>query len=64
MGLILENATHLQQRNPDDFLASPVRSNAPYAGPLLTDENGVIQRIELKELVPDELWDQLAGTSA
>lgn len=63
LGLLVESATGLLRRREQDFDASPVSSDAQYAGPVTADENGLIQRIDLEELVPDELWERLGPGS-
>jgi len=59
LGLLVESATALIRRAENDFIAPPVNSNASYAGPVTSDEHGIIQRIELAQLVPDDLWERL-----
>jgi chemotaxis-related protein WspB len=55
VGLIAENATEIQQIEPDDFastgLAVPGES---YLGPIAIGPRGPIQRIELDNLLPSQ----------
>lgn len=64
LGILLEKATGLLRRNDDEFEAAPIQSGALYAGRVATDEEGIVQRIELRELVPDEVWSALDGETA
>lgn len=59
LGLLVESATRLQHLDDNDFAASPVKSDVRYAGPVATDADGLVQRIELEQLVPDDLWERL-----
>ncbi|MEO5510099.1 MAG: chemotaxis protein CheW [Longimicrobiales bacterium] len=64
LGILLEKATGLLRRNDEDFTDSPVESAAVYAGRVATDERGIIQRIEIRDLVPDDVWSALDGVTA
>ena len=56
LGLIAENATETIRLEPTDFLNSGLTPNeAPYLGPVAADERGLIQRIEVKKLLPESL---------
>ena len=64
LGLLLENASTLIERAEDDFRESPVQSGAPYMGPIATDGAGVIQRLRLIDLVPQDVWDRLFNATS
>lgn len=63
LGILLEKATGLLRRNDQDFTDSPVESAAAYAGRVATDADGIIQRIEIRDLVPDDVWSALDGVT-
>lgn len=63
LGLLVEAATGLLSLREQEFTASPVTSSARYAGPVATDSIGMLQRIELEQLVPDDLWERLRPQS-
>lgn len=64
LGLLLEQVGDLVRREPSRFHAEPTRSAAPFAGPFTTDDRGeLIQRVELRDLVSDDLWARLADPS-
>jgi chemotaxis-related protein WspB len=63
LGLLLENATSFIRRNEDEFSDSPVQS-AGYAGGVATDEKGLVQRLELQNLVPVDLWRRVPASSS
>jgi len=53
LGLMAERATEMVKRDPNDFVASGVSNPAAaYLGPVLVDERGLIQRIEVNRLLP------------
>ena len=53
LGLIAEKATEIVHRDPADFANSGVvNGDAPYLGPVATDPNGLVQRIEVTRLLP------------
>jgi len=63
VGLIAERATETMRREPREFVTASVRlAAAPFLGPMLTDEHGVIQLITpekiLQENVPMLLFAQ------
>ena len=54
LGLVLEQATETLRCHPDEFQPYGVDSGeAPYLGPVRQDEQGLLQRIEVNELLPD-----------
>lgn len=56
LGLIVEHATEMLQKSPDAFQAAGVLSEtARYLGPVTQDARGLIQRIEVAQLLDDEL---------
>lgn len=60
LGLIAERATETLRRDPADFVAHGVTSTAaPYLGPMATDARGLIQRIEVSQLLPATLRESL-----
>ncbi|MGP1680122.1 MAG: chemotaxis protein CheW [Burkholderiales bacterium] len=60
LGLIAERATETMQRDPADFADSGVvNDDAPYLGPVATDPNGLVQRIEVARLLPAAIRDVL-----
>jgi chemotaxis-related protein WspB len=60
LGLIAEKATETVHRDPADFADSGVASDdAPYLGPVATDPNGLVQRIEVARLLPAAVRDVL-----
>ena len=53
LGLIAERATETVRLDPADFAdAGIVNGGAPYLGPVATDPNGLVQRIEVTRLLP------------
>lgn len=56
VGLIAERATETLRRDRKDFVEAAVQlSAAPFLGPVLTDEKGVIQLIATQKLLPEHL---------
>ncbi len=56
VGLITERTTETIRREATDFRPNPVGvASAPYLGGVATDECGLIQRIELEQLLSAEL---------
>lgn len=65
LGLIAERVTTTIRRNADEFVESGVTSpGAPYLGPVTTDAHGLIQRIEIRKLLPAAVADVLFTDSA
>ena len=68
LGLIAEGVTESLRREPADFQPAGVREPAaPYLGPVTHDDRGIIQRIELAQLltpaVHERLRAEVAGAS-
>jgi chemotaxis-related protein WspB len=60
LGLIAEKATETVRRDAADFADSGVvNDGAPYLGPVATDPNGLVQRIEVTQLLPAAVRDVL-----
>lgn len=59
LGLLVPEATGFIRRGEEEFTDSPVRSGAPYAGPITLHETHMVQRVELEEMVSPDLWRQL-----
>jgi chemotaxis-related protein WspB len=60
LGLVAERATETMRREPADFVASGVNSDgAPYLGPVVTDDRGVVQRVTVSALLSDAVRDAL-----
>ena len=60
LGVIAEHVMENMQRAESDFGDSGVATaEAPYLGSVTTDRNGIIQRIEVRNLLPASLWAQL-----
>ena len=65
LGLIAERATGTMQRDASDF-SNPVLAmpSAPYLGPVLLDNHGVIQWIQVQKLLPENLRQLLFAPAA
>lgn len=60
LGLLAEQATGTIQRESDDFVDSGIAVDAaPYLGPVTADALGMIQRVEIDQLLPAETREQL-----
>lgn len=56
LGLILEQASHTLRRDPAAFRDYGVeRGEARYLGPVLEDEDGLLQRVQVDELLPEHV---------
>lgn len=56
VGLIAERATETIRREPKDFSEPRVKlSTAPFLGPVLTDDQGVVQLISTQKLLQENL---------
>lgn len=54
LGLILEQATETLRCHPDEFQPYGLASGeAPYLGPVRQDDQGLLQRIEVDDLLPE-----------
>jgi chemotaxis-related protein WspB len=55
-GLIAERATGMIRREPGQFVSAGIQlSNAPYLGPVIMDEQGVIQLLHPEHLLADNV---------
>jgi chemotaxis-related protein WspB len=60
LGLIAERATDTMRRDPADFVASGITTGrAPYLGRVTTSSHGVVQRIDVETLLPDDVRESL-----
>ncbi len=60
LGLLVEQATETLRRTGEDFSDPGVAvSGSPYLGPVTTDAAGIVQRIEIRELLPESVRDLL-----
>ena len=68
LGLILEQATHTLRRDPAAFRDYELdNGGARYLGPVLEDEQGLLQRVRVDQLLTDEARERLlrdAGSAA
>lgn len=56
LGLIAEHATGMMRREERDFVSAGVKvGNAPYLGPVVMDEKGVIQLLHAEHLLTENL---------
>lgn len=63
VGLIAERVTQTIRRDRKDFVEAGVAlSTAPYLGPVLTDDQGVIQLISTEKLLQENLRDLVLNT--
>ena len=60
LGLLAEQVTETLKLNEAQFQNSGLRvADAPYLGELIKDANGLVQRIEIDQLLPAELRENL-----
>ena len=60
LGLIAERATQTARHEKSAFVASGItNSGAPYLGPVVTDERGLLQWIDVRTLLPPSFRDLL-----
>ena len=60
LGLIAEKATETMRREPTDFRASGITNDAAaYLGPVAPDARGLVQWIEVNQLLPASVRDVL-----
>lgn len=60
LGLIAENVTEMLRCHDEDFETAGVKPDgAPFLGPILRDERGIVQRIEIEKLISQEVRDVL-----
>jgi chemotaxis-related protein WspB len=62
LGILAEHATETLRRPEKDFKDSGLTvPGAPYLGPVLIDASGIVQRIEIRKLLPEAICNQLYG---
>ena len=60
LGLIAEHATGMMRREPRDFVRSGVKTgDAPHLGPVVMDEQGVIQLLHAEHLLTETVRNLL-----
>jgi chemotaxis-related protein WspB len=60
LGLIAEHATGIMRREEQEFVSTGVKvGGAPYLGPVVMDEKGVIQLLHAEHLLSDTLRNLL-----
>ena len=60
IGLIAEHATDTIRRSSDDFVSSGITNDAaPYAGPVATDRDGMVQLIQVTALLTPAIREML-----
>ena len=60
IGLVAERATRTVRREETDFVASGVTSEGtPYLGPVAADARGMMQRLDVRTLLPASVRDML-----
>jgi len=65
IGLVSENITEIRAIDPAQLEDTGVRSDgAPYLGPIVNDESGLIQVIEFANLLPESLQQTLFRSGA
>jgi len=65
LGLVVEKATETAQYADEDFQNPGVAAeSAPYLGPVVHDARGIVQRVDVRQMltpkVRDSLWQQAA----
>jgi chemotaxis-related protein WspB len=62
IGLIVEHATGMIRREPGQFVSAGVElRNAPYLGPVIMDEQGVIQLLHPEHLLSEQVRQLLSS---
>jgi len=62
LGLLAEHATETLRRPEEDFKDSGLTvPGAPYLGPVLIDTSGIIQRIQIRKLLPEAICRHLSS---
>jgi chemotaxis-related protein WspB len=63
LGLIAERATATVRHGESDFAASGITTDrAPYLGPVVTDAQGMLQRVDVHTLIPAPVREALFRT--
>lgn len=58
LGLVAERATEMTRRDKTDFADSGLKiRNAPFLGPILTDDKGAVQLVHEQKLLPRNVRD-------
>jgi chemotaxis-related protein WspB len=56
LGLLAEQVTETLRRNPEDFRDAGVEvADAPWLGPVASDEGGLVQRVDVAQLLGPQL---------
>jgi chemotaxis-related protein WspB len=56
LGLLAEQVTETMRRNPEDFRDAGVEvPDAPWLGPVTSDEGGLVQRVDVEQLLTPEV---------
>ncbi|NUP08632.1 MAG: purine-binding chemotaxis protein CheW [Polyangiaceae bacterium] len=65
IGLCAERATETMRCAESDFVAPPVTvRDAPYLGPVISDDRGIVQRVSVDRLLPADVLRVLVGEGA
>lgn len=65
LGLIAEQVTRVIRRERGEFHETGLRlGQAPYLGPMLLDEHGMVQLVREEKLLPNEVRDALLAEAA
>jgi chemotaxis-related protein WspB len=60
LGVLVECVMGTVLRNESDFVdASAIASGAPYLGPLMTDDEGIIRRLAVEQFLPTDVRDRM-----
>jgi len=65
LGLLAEQVTETLRRNPEDFRDTGVDlPQAPWLGPVASDEGGLVQRVEVEQILLPEVRELLFPAEA
>ena len=65
LGLLAEHVTETMRRDPDAFGSAGVDlPDAPWLGPVASDEGGLVQWLQVEQLLPPELRELLFPAEA
>lgn len=60
LGMIVEKATQTVRREPEEFVEAGIDNpDAPYLGPVATDDKGLVQWVDASRLLTDQVRDLL-----
>jgi chemotaxis-related protein WspB len=60
LGFLAEHATETMHRSEEDFVDSGVGvADTPYLGGVITDAEGIVQRVRIQNLLPESVGNQL-----